>query len=658
MKKIALFLEAGKRAFTLIRIEGILKRIQEVSEDIELYIFRSSGARSLDLDYNIGEYNIYCLPDLADFDGIIFDLNSTFQRKRYGYGTEACVYIVDQAKASGKPVISFANKMEGCYFVGIDNYAAMHSLIQHVYEKHKCRRFWFIMGPEDNYENRMREKAIRDYLEEKREACGDELFYNEGFESSCGYHGFLKFLERDGMVPDAVICANDNIAVGVCKAAEAKGYHVPEDFLLTGFDNFDKASYFDPRLTTVDQRQEQAGRECIDLFLRIWKGEKVEEEHYIQTESIFQDSCRCLPAAGADLKLYAKRAIYSQIEWEETEDEIKKLEYELLHCENTGQMYETILKGVPTMDCQAMCLVLDNNMDNFQNRTDFYQTGGRSLTGYEKFHINGYPNNMKYVGWKRTGMEEPVESGRTAGLFPLFEPKEGGSGYLFLPLHFGKYSVGYLVIEGVLQVMKKGNLGHLMSTIMMAMENLHKNEKLKYSNERLAEQSVKDAMTGCYNRLGYQQVAWQMFEEKRTAGENLTVLFIDMDHLKYLNDTFGHEWGDTAIQIVSASIMHYCPEGAVPVRMGGDEFLLLMEKMPEEEISGTVEKIRIRLKEQSEKHKMPCQLSVSAGWVNTDMGSDLGLDDYVREADAAMYRDKISGQKKRGKDQPCECIIK
>lgn len=61
----------------------------------------------------------------------------------------------------------------------------------------------------------------------------------------------MKFYDEKGTLPDAVICANDNIAVGVIEAAAIRGYHVPDDFCVTGFDDFDKAMFYEPRITTV-----------------------------------------------------------------------------------------------------------------------------------------------------------------------------------------------------------------------------------------------------------------------------------------------------------------------------------------------------------------------------------------------------------------------
>ncbi len=66
------------------------------------------------------------------------------------------------------------------------------------------------------------------------------------------------------ILPDAIICANDNLAVGVCNRAEALGLSVPKDFKVTGFDNFDKAAYYTPRITTVSRIRENRSCGCRD----------------------------------------------------------------------------------------------------------------------------------------------------------------------------------------------------------------------------------------------------------------------------------------------------------------------------------------------------------------------------------------------------------
>ena len=76
MKKIALIMDGWKRWFTFAWPAGILQRIRQTGEEVSLYIFNSSGGWSCDEEYNTGEYNIYRLPNLREFDGIILDLNN------------------------------------------------------------------------------------------------------------------------------------------------------------------------------------------------------------------------------------------------------------------------------------------------------------------------------------------------------------------------------------------------------------------------------------------------------------------------------------------------------------------------------------------------------------------------------------------------------
>ena len=83
----------------------MLFRSRETNEDVNLYIFNSSGDWSRDEDYNIGEYNIYRLPDLNDFDGIIVDLNNIRYSEVREYVTVSYTHLHDHAFANGYTVV-------------------------------------------------------------------------------------------------------------------------------------------------------------------------------------------------------------------------------------------------------------------------------------------------------------------------------------------------------------------------------------------------------------------------------------------------------------------------------------------------------------------------------------------------------------------------
>lgn len=637
MKKIALLMDGWKRFFTYAWPAGILQRIKETDEDINLYIFNSSGDWSRDKNYNIGEYNIYQLPDLNDYDGIIIDLNNI----RY---PDVRQYVIEAAKKTGKPVISIANEIEDFYYVGIDNYTAIQEIIAHLYEKHACRKFWFVMGPEDNYENMVRVRGLKDYLREHEIPYSEADFYYESYEYQCGVNGFHKLFQEQGEIPDAVICANDNIAVGVCETAAQSGYHVPDDFCVTGFDNFDKASYYSPHITTVSHIREEVGYQCVETLLKIWAGKPVGRFNYTSHKSIFWESCGCTANIAVNQAQHSRDQIMYGIETDEFEEQILSLEYELLRCNTVEEMFKCIPKCIPSMKCDAMYVFIDEHMNDFRKMSDYYDW---HLIEDEEFCVQGYPTKMRGEFVYENGEIKDAAGMQIEGLFPMFEVPEGGTDFLFLPLHFRERTVGYFVIRNAVYLMEKQYLFQITNVLTSAMENLHKKERLLYMNQVLSDLYVKDAMTGMYNRLGYQKLACKLFDEKKKQNENLSIIFIDMDRLKYINDQFGHIHGDWAVKTIANAILKNSPEGTIAVRTGGDEFLLILTKTNEEIKAELIRNIREEISEMAAKMQLPFPLTVSVGCVVTDMASDRSLDDYVREADEIMYQEKVAKKANR-----------
>lgn len=630
MKKIALVMDGWKRFFTYAWPSGILQRIKETGEEVNLYIFNSSGDWSMDEDYNIGEYNIYNLPDFKDFDGIIMDLNNI--RKE-----EIGLKVIDAVKKSGKPAISIANKIDDFYYVGINNYAAMQGVIQHLYVEHHCRSFWFIMGPADNYENDVRTRSLKEFLEQHGMLCSEEDFYFESYEYQCGYNGFMHLLETHGKLPEAVICANDNIAVGVCEAAARKGYHIPDDFRVTGFDDFDKASLYIPQISTVGHIREEVGYRCAEIMLKIWKGQEVPKFNYTEIKEIYSESCGCHYSERINLRKHVKDQIMYDIETTGFEEQVLTLEYALLNCKSVREMSNLIPKCIPSWHCDAMYLILDDHMNDFRRRKNYYS---RHLIDDESFHIHGYPKSMNVEFAYENGMNLSYEGQKIDSLFPAFDYDKGGMDFLFMPLHFRNRTVGFFVIRNAIYLMEKQYLFKVVNALSSAMENLHEKEKLEYMNQVLSDMSIKDSMTGLYNRLGYQQLACSLFEKKRKQKENLLIIFVDMDRLKHINDKYGHEYGDMAIMIIAKAIMKYSSEDAIPIRMGGDEFLIIENMLSDEEIKRNIFDMREEVRSVAVKKKLPFGLSFSIGCIMTDMNLDKDLDDYIREADETMYKEK------------------
>lgn len=636
MRKIVLLMDGWKRYFTFAWPAGILERIHETEEEVSLYIFDSSGNWSHDKKYNEGEYNIFRLPDLREFDGIVLDLTNV-------EAEPVIKETVERAAQAGVPVISIGKELDAFYYVGIDNKSAMAGIVKHLVEEHSCRRFWFIMGSEDNYENGRRVEGIREYLDGQEIPWEETDFYYGNYEFQCGVNGFKHFQEGGRPLPDAIVCANDNIAVGVCEEAAKAGYHAPEDFLITGFDNFDKAAFYTPQITTVSHVREEAGYLCAQILLRAWQGEELPRFHYTGVEYKYWESCGCSADCQRQDREYLKGQIIYQIETDGFLEDIISLEYELLKCSTFSQMMNCVLKCLPSMKCDAMYLVMDPKMNDFKRRTEGSEV---FMAEEETYYIEGYPQKMVL----EFSYEDPEAVGRLKlrpgqmevreleGIFPFFDCQEPGANFLFLPLHFRQWTIGYIVIRNAVYLMERQYLHHIMGALTKAMENLNRHEKLEWMNERLSNLYVRDTLTGMYNRMGYRKFAGKLFDDRRRAND-LLILFIDLDRLKYINDNLGHDMGDLAIRAVADAIKTTLHEEGIPVRLGGDEFLVICEELPEPEVTAMIQEIRHKV-ERSGNEVGLCNLSISAGYVITDKESSKKLEDYVNDADAIMYQEK------------------
>jgi diguanylate cyclase (GGDEF)-like protein len=169
---------------------------------------------------------------------------------------------------------------------------------------------------------------------------------------------------------------------------------------------------------------------------------------------------------------------------------------------------------------------------------------------------------------------------------------------------------------------------------------------LRYAFERhgmqmaLRKESTIDELTGLANRRGFLMLAEQHAMLAKRTGEKFVVAFIDMDRLKPINDTLGHQAGDAAI-VEIADTLRACFRGSdVLGRLGGDEFALLMPA----HAANAEELIRDRLQQELQaRNSQPDRrysLCISVGIVTCDPRQSSSVEEMLAQADALMYEEK------------------
>ncbi|HAV78531.1 MAG TPA: hypothetical protein DCX53_14375 [Anaerolineae bacterium] len=173
-----------------------------------------------------------------------------------------------------------------------------------------------------------------------------------------------------------------------------------------------------------------------------------------------------------------------------------------------------------------------------------------------------------------------------------------------------------------------------------------KNLELEKTNDRLRSLSLTDDLTGLYNRRGFMILANGLLKFARRATHPLCLLYIDLDSLKYINDTFGHAHGDTALTHFSHILTQTFRDSDVIARMGGDEFAVLTIDASEDNLNS----IKARLHSNFDSHNLESghgyTLSFSLGIIQADLNSTQTIEALLSQADEAMYVHKRSKKRK------------
>ncbi len=159
--------------------------------------------------------------------------------------------------------------------------------------------------------------------------------------------------------------------------------------------------------------------------------------------------------------------------------------------------------------------------------------------------------------------------------------------------------------------------------------------RLQVRAEEYHKQATIDALTGLYNRRFGEQRLEAEADRSRRHGRPLTVLALDLNNFKKINDRYGHPAGDLVLKEFSARLNGTIRVSDQAMRMGGDEFMVLLPECPSEQVQAMLSRLR-PLEVEYQGHKIP--VTFSAGWVSYESGET--TEQFLERADRTLYADK------------------
>ena len=269
--------------FSKAIIAGIRERIGD--EDVVLHICNAYD----DLrpsDYFIKGREIYYLPDPEKYDGLIIALITVDSVK---YVSE----ITESFHKLNKPVVGVDTHADNVMFCGLDNYRSMYQIVEHMITIHDCRTINYLGGPEEHAESIERFRAFCDCMKSHGINVEKKRVLHKNFRQSDGNEAYNEWKERGVNMADAVICANDYMALGYAEEATKDGMLIPDYTKITGFDNVADAQRFSPSITSVNRNWKRLGFESMDMLIEVIEGNNEYDTRFVEGYVTYNESCGC-----------------------------------------------------------------------------------------------------------------------------------------------------------------------------------------------------------------------------------------------------------------------------------------------------------------------------------------------------------------------------
>lgn len=608
-----------------------LNTLQKESEK-QGYRLVSFSGNTDDMDESdevVGEYQLFELLKYIDLCALIV-LTEMIKNKK------TIQKIVDIGEAKGIPIFSVDSPWDGCYSLVMDNVTGFEQIVRHVVEEHGCRRVNMIAGFKENRFSQERVEVYKRVLEKNQIPFEEERLGYGDFWDRPTREVVKRFLTSDLPFPEAIICANDSMALTTISVLNEHGLEVPEDVIVAGYDGTKDGEYFFPSLTSSVPQYEETVKWILKEIEKVSEQKKMEPcDVPIKVGIQKHQSCGC-----EDKHLRNNNRAISQLldaaadsSWHTIS--MHQLLNDTLGMKNVMDIAEILPKHVHLWGTHyRYACVKSELLHSCEIPEDYNEVTNLLEVNQCRYQLTGVTWNIKELHkYIQHALDE--ENVKTVVIRLLNSGKEV---YGFTVEGFEK------MIDWKIQRCNEFAM-FLSHAVHMVIHNFKMNEL----NQEIEEMSLQDVLTGINNRRGFFQRMGQIISKKENAGKYLYVFFVDMDGLKYINDTFGHAEGDFAITTLAKALTRMRRNDAVCARVGGDEFICAYMTESNAPYSAELfsEKMEGHIRELEGVADKSYPISASVGMIVEKIRENMDLDAVINQADDLMYEQKAAKKKKR-----------
>ena len=412
-------------------IEGFLRRGFEA--DYDVCIFSMYRKYQNTVERGEGESSIFQLLEPKHFDAIVM-LKDTIQVPGKAQDIEEKLH--DTYKGE---VLVIEQESDHFPTLCTDGYKGMRKVVEHFVKDHHFRDIAFLNGKKWHSHSVTRLQAFRDVLEENGIKVDEDRIVHGDFWYTSGELFVDQQLSKKGKLPEAVVVANDCMAIGLCKALVNHGYRVPEDVAVASYDSSEEGRTSPIPITSVMIPAEECGEYAAEYLSARLSGREIGEFH-AEAKLIPGESCGCM-----DSTAYIKdtrRAKWDTVISEEGYFSINSTTQDDLMLQNNLQGFLSIVYSYAYQipEAESFHLCLNDTWQNMDTEPDVL------------FDANGYSDHMLHaVSYYRNGREGNVsltELFPTEDILPeIWEESEKPRAFFFTPVYYESKCFGYAAVS-------------------------------------------------------------------------------------------------------------------------------------------------------------------------------------------------------------------
>ena len=581
--------------------------------NLDLLIFYTVGYRNSINYYDTHECNMFDLAPIEKLDGIIAVPDSyemlDFRSRLNAMLQRATCPIVN---------IRYHEGENDCVFT--DENKAIRPLLRHLIHDHGLTKVAFLAGYPGHPDSELRLQSYREEMEANGLPIPEGgIFYGTMWyaDSDLAYQHFFSDPEK---VPEAIVCANDYMALGLMEELESRGVRIPEDIAISGFDETVEGAASSVALTTVAIPIVQMATKAVDTIEDLIGGAAITSDIELKGTIIPKCSCGCCTEkTKTDFTAIINR-------WTEEYVSVRRSTQFMTDIQNQITEIDKLkfINGYNDpfqLKRMYLCLCMDDREDDKPYSDTMLL---KTIFPFDEARMRNPIIDHPF----------PRKDTLPEGYYDSSKPLC----HVVFPVHYKNTTFGYLVSEW-----SDKDITIFIAPYGEGIAYAYNDLALQAQFSELVDikrQNLIDPLTGISNRRGFEQSISDLMLKEYSSDTYISFLSVDLDNLKTINDTYGHAEGDVAIVSVAQVLSEVVTENNTCARVGGDEFYAIVCS----EGSDQKEEIRKRfyelLEEKNKEINKEYTLHASVGIHTVAIGYMDRAFEHLQMADRLMYEAK------------------